>query len=120
MSGTLEIAPLVQHNVQLFLNRLRAKQVVERFATGYTVAILVCSTVRAGNQMLNGSLAYRQRPSAEKTLAALGKQQTRDVSGHNQSTEWKKILTSIALRQQREHGEIDWVLYFSLALPLKI
>lgn len=83
MRRTLEVTALVQHNVQLFFYRFRAKQVVERFATCYTVSIFVCSTVRTGYQMLNGSLAYRQRPSAEKTLAALGEQQTRDVSGHN-------------------------------------
>lgn len=48
VTGALEVATLVEDDLHLFLDRLRAKQVVECLAAGHAVAIIVRAAVGAG------------------------------------------------------------------------
>jgi hypothetical protein len=70
-AGAAEVAALIQHDLQLLLDRLRSEQAVEGTAAGDTVVLAVRAPVGAGHQMLDRGLTTRQGLPAEETLAAL-------------------------------------------------
>ena len=78
----LKITALIQDNLHLFLDRLRAQQVVECLTAGHAIAIVVRAAIGAGKQMFDGSLGFGQWLTAEEALASLGEQQAIKMGSH--------------------------------------
>src|SRR5690606_38862918 len=75
---TLELAALIEDNLELLLQRHAAKKRVQCFATRDAVVVAVAATVCTGHEMLNACVGFRQWLLAEEARLPLRKHQSVD------------------------------------------
>jgi hypothetical protein len=74
--GTFEVAFLIEHDAELFLETHAAQQSVERFAACNAVFVVAPSAIGDRNKVLDAGIGRQQDVIAEEAQPALGEQQS--------------------------------------------
>lgn len=74
--GTFEVAFLIEHHAELFLETHAAQQSVERFAACNAVSVVTRSAIGNRNKVLDAGIGRQQDVIAEEAQPALGEQQS--------------------------------------------